>query len=107
MAGLCLSLRAEHPGGESEQREARVAQEVATPEPNLRELFVIDRCLEFRNLGSVQRHARLSPFDCTLFRDLYKAFLLSRSASGLHELDKGGGPPVQVGLSGYRSALDL
>jgi hypothetical protein len=31
----------EHPGGEAEQRQARVAQKAATPEPDLRELLVV------------------------------------------------------------------
>ena len=31
----------EHPGGEAEERQARVAQKAATPEPDLRELLVV------------------------------------------------------------------
>ena len=42
----------EHSGGEAEKGEARVAQEPAAPEPDLRELFVVDLCLELLNLGS-------------------------------------------------------
>jgi hypothetical protein len=36
----------EHSGGEAEQREARVAQEAAAPESNLRELLIVDFCFE-------------------------------------------------------------
>jgi hypothetical protein len=81
--------RSEHPGGESEQCKTRVAQEAAAPEPNLRELLVVDCCLEFGHLGFVQRHTLLPPFDRFLVCDLYQASLPRQIASGFHELDQG------------------
>jgi hypothetical protein len=60
----------EHPGGEAEQRQARVAQEAAAPEPNLREVLVVETLLEICQLVEIHRHTQLPPFDRFLFGDL-------------------------------------
>ncbi len=87
MASLCLSLRDEQASGGAEERQARVAQETAAPEPDVHEVLVAETLLEIHYLPEVHRHTRLPPFDCFLFRDLYEALLLCSSASGFHELD--------------------
>jgi len=38
-------------GGEAEQRQARVAQEAAAPEPYFREVLLAETLLEIRNFG--------------------------------------------------------
>lgn len=102
-----LGRRADHSGGDAEQRQASPAQEAAAPEPHLREVLLAETLLEIRQLPIVHRHTNSPPFDLFLFRDLYEVFLSCRTVSGFHELDKVGGALVQVGLSGDRSALDL
>ena len=103
----------QYPGGNAEQRQARVAQKAATSEPDLRELFVaetllkIETLLESDPLLEAYRHARLPPFARFFLPDLYETLLLRPSASGFHELYKVGGTLVQIGLSGYRFAFDL
>ena len=71
----------EDPGGEAEKCETRVAQEAAAPESNLRELFLIDRRLEFCYLSLVQRHTRLPPFERFPFCEIYRAALLQWDTS--------------------------
>jgi hypothetical protein len=66
-----LGIYREQSGGEAEECEARVAQEAAAPESNLRDLLVIDLCLEFGQLGLGQRHIRLPPLDRFFLRDLH------------------------------------
>lgn len=97
----------EHSGGQAEKREARVAQEAAAPEPNLRELFVVDLGLEFGQLGLVQRHTLLPPFDRFLLRELNQVAALRPGVTGLHELEQGGGATVEMDLSVYRAAFDF
>ena len=107
MAGLCLSLRGEQPGGGAEERQARVTQEAAAPEPDGDEVLVAETLLEIRQLPIVHGHTRLPPLDCFFFRDLYETLGLHLTISGFQKLDKGGGTPVQVSFSGYRSAFDF
>jgi hypothetical protein len=102
-----LDRRGEHPGGEAEQRQPRIAQETAAPEPDLREVFIAETLLEIRQLSVVQWRARLPPFDLVFFRGLYETHLFRRTVSGFYERDKVGGALVQEGLSGDRCALDL
>jgi hypothetical protein len=72
--GLGGSRSDEHPGGGAEQRQARVAQEAATSEPDLRELLVVETLLQIEGLLEIQplldayRHTRLAPFARFFFR---------------------------------------
>jgi hypothetical protein len=102
-----LGRRAEHSGGEAEQRQSRVAQKAAAPEPYFREVLFAEALLEIRKLPVVYRNTNSPPLDFFLLCNLYEAFLFRRTVSGLHEPDEAGGALVQVGLSGDRSALDL
>lgn len=102
-----VGLYQEQSGGEAEQCEARVAQEAAAPESNLRELLVVDFCFEFGQLGLVYRHTRLPPLDRFLLCDLNQASLMLSGVPGFHELEQGRGSTVEMDLSGYRAALDF
>jgi hypothetical protein len=99
--------RADHSGGDAEQRNASLAQEAAATEPYFREMLLAETLLEIRQLPIVHRHTTSPPFNLFLLRDLYEAFLFRRAVAGIHERDKVGGALVQVGLSGDRSLLDL
>ena len=107
MPGLCLALRDQQPGGGAEERQARVAQEAAAPEPDVHELLVAETRLEIRQLPTVHWHTRLPPLDGFFFRDLYETLGLCMSAPGFHESDKVGGALMQEGLPGNRSTLDF
>ena len=106
-SGGGFSGHREQPGGETKQCKTRVAQEIAAPEPYVRELFVVDFCFEFLHPGPVQRHTRLPPFDRFLFRDLYETTVLRPGASGFHELQKGRCAPEKVDLAGYGPTFDF
>ncbi len=102
-----LGRRADHSGGEAEQRQSRVEQKAAAPEPYFREVLFAETLLEIRKLPVVYRNTNSPPLDFILLCNLYEALLFRRTVSGLHEPDEVGGALVQVGLSGDRSALDL
>jgi hypothetical protein len=59
---------------------------VAAPEPNVRELFVVQCRFEFGHPGFVQRHALFPPVGRFLFYDLDHA---APRPSGFYELDQG------------------
>ena len=99
--------RGEQPGGEAKQCKTRVAQETTAPEPNFRELFVVDFCFEFLHPGPIQRHTRLPPFDRFFFRDLYGSTVLCPGVFGFHELQQGWCAPEQVDLAGHGPTFDF
>jgi hypothetical protein len=107
MRSFGFSGRGNQPGGEAEQRQAHVAQEAAAPEPDLRELLLVETLLEIHQVPNVFGHTRLPPLDRSFFRGLYEASRFRRSVSGFHEPDKVGGSLVQVGFSGDRAAFDF
>ena len=107
MIGFGLTRRGDQPGGEAEQRQARVTQEAAAPEPDLGQLLLAEIRLYIHQTPEVIGHPGLSPLDRFFFCDLHETMSIRRSRPGTDKLDKVGGALVQVGLSGDHSALDL
>lgn len=102
-----LGRGGEHPGGEAEQCQARVAQEAVAPETDLGEALIAEFLFEGSHQSVVNRHARSPFFALFLVHDLHEVLLFRRTVSHFHERNKVGGALVQVGFSGYGPVLDL
>ncbi len=107
MVGFGLAGRGAQPGGETEQRQARVAQEAATPEPDLGQLLLAETRLYIHQTPEVFGHPGLPPLDRLFFCDLHETTRIRRSGPGADELDQVGGALVQVSLPGDPAAFEL
>ena len=65
-------------GGEAEQRQARVAQEAATPEPDLGQLLFAEVPLYIHQTPEVIGHPGLPPLDHLFLCDFHEAARVRR-----------------------------